>query len=129
MWTGGDTGGDFGFWGSGFCTGLMTGGNTGGAFGFGGSGFCTGLATGDVAGEAFGFRGSEFCTGLRTGPGKGSTVEGAGGGGGGGGARVVCSGTPPVGNTGTAIWGCIAARAEGGSGPCGEGCTKGDVWK
>lgn len=86
----------------------MTGGDSGGVFGFGGSGFCTGLITG------FGI---------------GSAVTGAGGGGGGGGvgAGLVSSGTTPVGNTGTAIWGCIAARAEGGRGPCGEGCTKGDV--
>jgi len=85
----------------------MTGGVTGGAFDFGGSGFCTGLIT-------------EF--------GTGSAVTGAGGGGGGGGgARLVCSGTQPVGNTGTAIWGCMAARAEGGRGPCGEGWTIGDV--
>jgi len=80
----------------------MTGGDTGG--GFGGSGFCTGLIT-------------EL--------GTGSAVTGAGGGG--GGAGLVCSGTPPVGNTGTAIWGCMAARAEGGRGPCGESWTKGDV--
>lgn len=105
----------------------MTGGDTGEAFGFGGSEFCTGLTMGGDAGEAFGFGGSAFCNGLLTGLGKGSTVTGAGGGGGGGGARVVCSGTPPVGNTGTAIWGCMAARAEGGRGPCGEDCTKGDV--
>lgn len=83
------------------------------------------MTGGDIGGD-FGFGGSGFCTGLITGLGTGSAVTGAGGGGGGGGgARLVCSGTPPVGNTGTAIWGCMAARAEGGRGPCGEGCTKG----
>lgn len=85
--------------------------------------------TGGVTGGAFGFGGSGFCTGLITELGTGSAVTGAGGGGGGGGrgAELVCSGKPPVGNTGTAIWGCMAARAEGGRGPCGEGWTKGDV--
>ena len=45
-----------------------------------------------------------------------------GGGGGGGGGRKVCGAPPPGGNTGIAIWGCIAARAAGGRGwpPGGE---------